>query len=121
MTGHLVLVVEDDADIREALMDSLRESGCEVAGASNGVAALRYLATAQPLPCLILLDLMMPVMDGRAFRETQLQDPRIAHIPVVVLSAYRDVQASAEKLGAAAVLRKPPEMADVMSAIAHHC
>ena len=81
MSRHFVMVVEDDLEIREALMDSLTDSGWEAIGAPNGAAALQYLASTDRLPCLVLLDLMMPVMDGQAFREAQLRDDRLAHIP----------------------------------------
>jgi CheY-like chemotaxis protein len=118
---HFLLVVEDDAEIREALIELLNETGCNAVGTSNGAMALKYLAGANPLPCLILLDLMMPVMDGQAFREAQLQDPRIAHIPIVVVSAYRDVQSHAEKLHAATYLKKPPRLEDLLGAVAQYC
>lgn len=121
MKSHRVLVVEDDADIREALIDALMLNGCEATGAANGALALEHLAKTDPLPCLILLDLMMPVMDGEMFREVQLATPRIAHIPVVVISAYRDAERSGERLRAAAFLRKPPKMEDVMNAVGRHC
>src|SRR5205823_1575262 len=64
---------------------------------------------ADPLPCIILLDLMMPVMDGQTFRMAQLSDPRIAHIPIVVISAYRDIQ-DAERLKATRFVKKPPKL-----------
>jgi CheY-like chemotaxis protein len=115
------MVVEDDVDIREALIEILEENGCEVVGAANGERALAYLRSTESLPCLILLDLMMPVMDGQAFREVQMQDPVLAHIPIVVVSAYRDVEANAEKLKAARYIKKPPRIEDLVSAIAQHC
>ncbi len=121
MSRHFVMVVEDDLEIREALMDSLTDSGWDAIGAPNGAAALQYLASADRLPCLVLLDLMMPVMDGQAFREAQLRDDRLAHIPIVVLSAYRDVQEHAKHLKAAAVLTKPPKLEAVMAAVEQHC
>lgn len=121
MSAHRVLVVEDDVEIREGLLDLLADNGCDAVGAANGALALKYLETADPLPCLILLDLMMPVMDGQAFREAQLNDPRIAHIPVIIVSAYRDLQAKAERLQAAAFLNKPPRLTDVMGAIGTYC
>lgn len=81
-----ILVVEDDIAIRESLVDLLQEEGYEVACACNGEEALRFLRT-QDAPNLIVLDLVMPVMDGWTFRALQQGDPRYADIPVVVVSA----------------------------------
>jgi CheY-like chemotaxis protein len=121
MRRHKVMVVEDDMDIREALVEILEEQGCEVVAAENGARAMAYLKSATALPCLILLDLMMPVMDGQAFREAQVKDPALADIPIVVVSAYRDVQNHAEQLQAATYIKKPPRIEELVSAIARHC
>ncbi len=121
MRRHKVMVVEDDADVREALVEILEERGCEVVSAANGALAMAYLKNAAVLPCLILLDLMMPVMDGQAFREAQVLDPVLAGIPIVVISAYRDVQSHAERLQAASFIKKPPRIEELESAIAQHC
>lgn len=121
MSRHNVLVVEDDAEIRYTLVQVLEECGCEVVGRANGKAALQYLETAQKLPCLIFLDLMMPVMDGIAFREAQLRDPALAHIPVIILSAYRDLEQTASELKAATYLHKPPRIDDLLGAVQQHC
>jgi CheY-like chemotaxis protein len=118
---HKVLVVEDDREIRETLIEILEDNGCEVAGAVNGERALDWLRGTDSLPCIILLDLMMPVMDGQAFREAQVQDPKLAHIPVVVISAYRDVESRAEELKAAAFIKKPPKVDELFSAINQYC
>ncbi|HET9595586.1 MAG TPA: response regulator [Anaeromyxobacteraceae bacterium] len=80
-----VLVVEDDPDIREALEEALASEGYEVALATDGAHALRVAH--ETLPDLILLDLMMPVMNGWAFRAAQRADPALAGIPVIVVSA----------------------------------
>lgn len=74
--------------------------------ASNGAEALQVLQSGER-PCVILLDLMMPVMDGPQFRMRQLEDPSFAHIPVVLVSALNDVVQYAETLRAAGFLRKP--------------
>ncbi len=121
MNRHKVLVVEDDQEIRESLLEILEDHGCEAVGAVNGQHALNYLRAADALPCIILLDLMMPVMDGQAFREVQVQDPKLAHIPVVVISAYRDVESNAERLKAATFIKKPPKLEELFSAINQHC
>jgi len=80
-----VLVVDDDADLREALADVLQESGYDVLTAEHGKAALAVLEGT--LPDVILLDLMMPVMDGPTFAVERKKNPRAAGIPVVLFSA----------------------------------
>ncbi len=80
-SGRTLLVVEDDADIRDALDGLLSMEGFRVTGCSNGREALDWLH-ASPKPDLILLDLMMPIMDGWQFRVAQKEDPELATIPV---------------------------------------
>jgi CheY-like chemotaxis protein len=84
--ADLVLVVEDEAAARAGMEQLLRGAGYDAVGAPNGQAALDLLRSGIR-PRAILLDLMMPVMDGWAFRREQLRDPQLAHIPVIVLSA----------------------------------
>jgi CheY-like chemotaxis protein len=114
-----VLVVEDDALIRESLIEALEEHGYQVTGAANGRDALDVLAT-PPRPDVILLDLMMPVMDGRSFRNQQLRDPALAAIPVVVLSAASDVLRAGAEMRAAGVLRKPVTLRALLDELARH-
>ena len=97
-----VLLVEDDPDQREVAADLLRLEGFEVATAENGLDALLHLRNGPVLPDVVLLDLEMPVMDGREFRARQLDDPSARSVPVVVLSS-----ASSEGVEAAASLEKP--------------
>jgi CheY-like chemotaxis protein len=108
-----VLLVEDDLEISESLAELLRLQGFEVDTAHNGQEALDKLASGE-LPNLILLDLMMPVMNGWEFREKQLSDAQLAAIPVVVVSA---VASQANGLGCAAVLQKPIEPGRLMSVV----
>jgi len=119
--SHSVLVVEDDADIRQALVEILEDHGFGAVGVRHGGEALDYLTRAQVLPCVILLDLMMPVMDGASFRAAQRLDPRLCAIPVVVLSAYRDLDRQADGLDAVSVLNKPPSVRELVSVIHAHC
>lgn len=93
-----ILVVDDDSAIVEALNDALGDEGYCVATARNGANALEWLAE-HPAPSLILLDLMMPVMDGYEFRRRQLSDARLAAIPTVVLSASARDEAVAQMDG----------------------
>jgi len=81
--------VEDEKDLRELLAEVLQDHGYTVATAANGREALDRLASG-PLPALILLDLMMPVMTGWEFRRRQIQDVRIAAIPVIAFSGVAD-------------------------------
>jgi CheY-like chemotaxis protein len=116
-----VLVVDDNEDIRESLMGFLEDRGFVATGATNGRDALLKLRGTRALPCLIILDLMMPVMDGRAFREAQLRDPGLAGIPVVVVSAYKDVSALAEALGVRDHLPKPLDLDALLDLVRAHC
>src|SRR3712207_9589138 len=84
-----ILVVEDNPDSRETLTLILEGVGYEVKSAENGREALTTLKN-HPHPCIILLDLMMPVMDGWEFRQHQQNDPNLAQIPTVVVSAISD-------------------------------
>jgi CheY-like chemotaxis protein len=105
-----VLVVDDEDTIRDSLVEILQENKYEATGATDGSDALRKLRAAQRPFHLILLDLTMPVMDGRAFRAEQRRDPALASIPVVVLSAFRDVAVKAADLEAAFYMSKPPDV-----------
>jgi two-component system response regulator MprA len=97
-----VLLVEDDPDQRDVVADLLRLEGFDVATAENGLEALRHLRSVRELPDVVLLDLDMPVMDGREFRARQLDDASARSVPVVVLSSE-----SPAGLDVAAALEKP--------------
>ncbi|MGZ3404969.1 MAG: response regulator [Polyangia bacterium] len=119
-TGGTVLLVEDDEDIRHTVTEILSEEGFTVVGAADGDDAMRYLRNCAEPPRLILLDLMMPVMDGWAFRAAQLADPRLAKIPVVILSAATDVRRHAAQLHADDYLGKPLDVPRLLAAIERH-
>lgn len=121
MPAHRVLVVEDDREIRETLVEILGEHGYPAIGAADGLEGLAALRGSGDRPCLILLDLMMPRMDGRAFRAAQLAEPAFASIPVVVLSAYRDVAADAREMKVSEHLRKPVRLAELLRVMRTHC
>src|SRR5437879_13133309 len=97
-----VLVVDDDALIRDTLATALGDEGYAVRVASNGRAALVTIDSWRP--DLIVLDLMMPVMDGPSFRAVQRAGSNMAHIPVIVLSAAHEVHGRSAGLDALAVL-----------------
>jgi CheY-like chemotaxis protein len=115
---HKILVVDDDADIREVLTEVLKEAGHEVVTASNGLEALALLRAGSS-PCLVLLDLMMPVMDGYLFIEAQKQDPALASIPVAVITAGRMVEK--ERLQGAELLAKPIRLPVLMAVVQKYC
>jgi CheY-like chemotaxis protein len=114
--GKTILIVEDDTATREALGLILAGQGFSVLGAANGQEALGLLRSG-PRPDLILLDLMMPVMDGWQFRREQVQDSILSAIPVVVLSADGNVRQKAAALRAAGYLQKPVEVESLLEAI----
>ncbi len=109
-----VLLVEDDAGTRSVMKTILRFSGFEVETAADGREAFDRLRAA-PKPKVILLDLTMPRMDGRQFREAQQRDPALAAIPVVLISANDDLHEQAKSLGADAYLQKPVVFSEVLS------
>jgi CheY-like chemotaxis protein len=115
-----VLVVEDDSDIRDELADVIEDSNYRTIRAANGAVALQKLRGG-PRPCVILLDLMMPVMDGRAFLAEQQSDAALKEIPVVVLSAHIDGARAGTQMSAAAFLKKPIDLAELLSTIARFC
>jgi CheY-like chemotaxis protein len=119
--GRLVLVVEDDEDVRETVAGILEDEGYRVGRAANGLEALAYLRDAAPLPGVILLDLMMPVMNGWEFRAAQQAERRLAAVPVVVLSGDAQVVQKAERLGAVAVLGKPVSILHLLEVVGRCC
>jgi CheY-like chemotaxis protein len=116
-----ILIVDDDAGIRQLLLLFLEHKGYTAKSVSNGLEALDQLQIDQPLPSLILLDLMMPVMDGATFRQAQLADSRIAAIPVVVLSAAENIEAQAPLLTANAYVPKPIEFDSLLEIVERYC
>jgi two-component system chemotaxis response regulator CheY len=119
MTGEQsgpVLVVEDDPDTREALTEILQEEGYQVSAASQGEEALARLRGPVP-PRVVILDLMMPVMDGFEFRVRQMEDPEIAGIPVIVLSCGEDLQRKAAALGMVVCLPKPVDVTRLLEVV----
>jgi len=116
-TGCFVLVVEDDEDIRDVLATILHESGYSVIIAKNGEEALQRLRTGTCRPCVILLDLWMPVMDGWQFREEQRKDSSLAGIPVVALSGDGEAPA----FDTAAYLSKPVQFNQLVRTVERFC
>ena len=112
-----ILVVEDDRDLRESVVEALEEKGYSTASATDGQKALEYLDGTKRKPALILLDLMMPHMNGWQFREAQLARPDIAGIPVVVLTADDHAKSRLQTLNPAGFLRKPYQLGALLEVI----
>jgi CheY-like chemotaxis protein len=109
--------VDDDWQTRYALRLAFEAAGYVVREAADGQDALRQLHD-EALPDVILLDMMMPVMNGWEFRQEQARDPRLAEIPVVVFSAaYESAPHAADALGVARVLHKPVDCGEALASI----
>jgi CheY-like chemotaxis protein len=102
----LVLVVDDDDAIREALCDLLEDAGFAAVGARHGLEALNLLAASDAAPAFILLDMMMPVMDGWAFCDSRRKSRTLREIPVIAISAA-EISESNRPNGIDAFLAKP--------------
>ena len=116
-----ILLIEDDAAIRDFICELLSEEGYPIQAVPDGRAALSYLHAAEILPALVLLDLSMPVMDGAAFRAAQQAISHLAAIPVVLLSAASDLERSAAALNIPAYLKKPIDYADLLDVVVRYC
>ncbi len=118
--GHRILVIEDNADTAEAFAVIFAARGFDVSVSSNGADALAILRHDQDF-CAILLDLILPVMDGRAFPRAQRADPATADIPVILVSADHQIAEAARQLGAENFLHKPIDPVEVVDVVERHC
>jgi CheY-like chemotaxis protein len=116
-----VLVVEDDREVRDAIAEVLADCEYKAVEASNGAEALQQLRNAVIRPCLILLDVMMPTMDGWEFRAQQQRDPSVKDIPVILLSAHTDVKTVAAQMQAAGFLAKPVAVDNLLETVERFC
>jgi two-component system, chemotaxis family, chemotaxis protein CheY len=120
-----VLVIEDDQDIRQNVGELLESSGYPVLLAENGNEALELLRSLpdERLPGLALLDLMMPVMDGRAFAEAIGRETRagLAAIPLLLFTAVGAFQRPETVPGIRRILRKPVDLDELFGAVEDHC
>jgi two-component system, chemotaxis family, chemotaxis protein CheY len=110
-----VLLVEDDPEVRDTTREALERMGFYVVSAADGMEALEVLRSTGSVS-LILLDLMMPRMNGFEFRQRQRQDPTLAGIPVIVVTAYGQLAEKVQELGSVSTLRKPIDF-DELSAL----
>lgn len=120
MTGDFVLLVEDDEDIRQDLAFLLEHQGHRVETAIHGQDALNKLEQLGP-PCIIILDLMMPVMDGWQLRAELLRSPAWSSVPVVLLSGIADIQQEARSLQVLDYLTKPINLPRLFEMVRAHC
>jgi CheY-like chemotaxis protein len=117
MPTRAILVVDDDLDVRASMAHALEMEGYRVFVAGNGLEALRLLRDRGERPDLILLDMMMPVMDGWAFRAEQQKLPGIAVIRVVIFTAYDLPLDTAASLQAAGFLKKPLRLDELLEVV----
>ena len=115
-----ILLVEDDPDSRACMRSLLEQEGYVVHTAADGAEALRRLRSGLR-PGLIVLDLMMPGMDGFQFRKAQLADPKLSAIPVVVYSGHHDAKANAAQLEPTAYIQKPIDFDSFLDLVSAHC
>lgn len=111
-----ILVVEDDNSIRELLVELLQSEGYEVAAAVNGLEGIKYLQS-YGNPDLILIDLMMPIMDGYTFRTEQMKNPEWNKVPVIVMSAEANAKEKMKNFGITAFLSKPVELDTILKTV----
>lgn len=112
-----ILVVEDDNDIRNSLIEVLELEGYHTEAASNGQEALDLLKTTQK-PCLVLLDMMMPIMNGREFLDRVMEDSYLAPMPVLVVSAIAD---KSDTHGAIDFVKKPVDIEVILKYVEEFC
>lgn len=113
-----ILVVDDDPAVRQTMKDVLEIHGYHVITASDGADAINKLSEMETLPCLILLDLMMPGMNGWGFLDFQRSNANYAGVPVVLCSAY---EASAKAIGIKPLLVKPVQLNSLLGAVQSFC
>lgn len=119
-TPKTILVIEDDLDVRDEIVGALERAGYHVVTASNGLEALDWLSRQPVMPALVLLDWMMPVLDGMGFLNRQASNPRLASIPVVVVSAVARV-ARIPRLCVAEVVAKPVRLKTLVEVVDRMC
>ena len=111
-----ILIVDDDAEVGELLRVTLEAEAYQVACVRNGREALNHLRSHADT-CIILLDLMLPIMDGTLFRTTQLKDRPLAWIPVILMSGTPDAERRARELAARRLVKKPLDLDEVKQAL----
>ncbi len=121
MNRNRILLVEDNADMRDSIAMLLTYQGYQVDTAADGQEALERLQSMDDRPCLILLDLMMPVMDGWTFRSELMRRQALSSIPVVILSGADDAEDAAHRLRCVDHLAKPFPPEHLYRVVRDHC
>jgi len=122
LSNNYVMVVEDDPGVREGLVDVIAGEGYEVESYPDGRFALDRLSRGSELPCVIVLDFLMPGMDGWMFLRERAKDPRLRTIPVLGMSASPHlVDQRGNPAGVDEFLRKPFKVETILSSIKRHC
>ena len=116
--NNQVMLVEDDEQTRTCLGEILQIEGFSVVSFGNGLEAMDYLAHSPP-PRLIILDMRMPLMDGKEFRSEMLRDPHLATSPVIVVTAYEP--SAAARLSVSRVFRKPVDIGALVETVRQYC
>lgn len=118
-----ILIVEDSADLQMLLGQLFSRAGYDLTHSYDGLQALKFLKSQTEMPSVILLDLMMPVMDGIEFRREQLNDPLLAQIPVVLMTADSEPEAKAKQMSVQYYFRKTmlniPALMQVVNDLSH--
>ncbi len=112
-----ILVVEDDEDIRNAIIEVLEAEGYDTEYAGNGKEALDKI-TSMGKPCLVLLDMMMPIMNGRQFLDEVMKDAKLAPLPVLIVSAIAD---KVNPEGSVGILKKPIDLDVILKVVSQYC
>ena len=119
---HLIMVIDDDRDVAGAIVEALKDAEYKPIAATNGREALDKLRSLDEMPCVLLLDLMMPEMDGWSFRDAQLDDPDLRSIPVVVLTAHGGPNdPPVREVDSADMLRKPVGLQTLLAKVEQYC
>ena len=116
-----ILLIEDDKDILEVLKDLLESEGYVISCAENGKVAMNFLSASNELPDLILVDLMMPLMNGFEFCQRIVEIDRLKSIPVIVMSADGHIEKKKEQLNVCEYLKKPLDLENVLETISKYC
>lgn len=117
MTGKYLLIIEDNKDIQNVLKTALEIEGYLIFTANNGKEGLEQLSK-MPIPCMVLLDLMMPIMNGWEFADEISRDIIYSSIPIVVVSAFNDKNFNTEKNN---YIQKPIDLDALLKTISKHC
>jgi CheY-like chemotaxis protein len=119
--NRLVMVVEDDRAVRESIVEILEDHDYQPMSAANGREAFERLRREVVKPRLILLDIMMPIMDGWEFRALQKDDPELGSIPVVVLTAHASVDEAVSGMRVDGALQKPLHLHKLLTTVERFC